>query len=267
VDPSSLDAHGVYTLVLLRHGESQWNLENRFTGWVDVDVSPKGVAEGKNAGVLMREANISVDKAFTSYQKRAIKTLNFALEEMDSLWIPVEKTWKLNERMYGDLQGMNKADATANFGEEQVTEWRRSYAIPPPPIKDDQPYHPKLDPKYSNIPKKDLPLTESLALTIDRVLPFWRSNIAPELRKGQKVLIAAHGNSLRALVKYLDNVPEDKIVGLNIPTGVPLVYKLNRRLKPVELPGHAESLSGRYLGDPAWVDAKINGVKNQAKAR
>eukprot|EP00930_Biecheleria_cincta_P039740 TRINITY_DN27291_c0_g1_i1.p1 TRINITY_DN27291_c0_g1~~TRINITY_DN27291_c0_g1_i1.p1 ORF type:complete len:312 (-),score=53.36 TRINITY_DN27291_c0_g1_i1:110-1045(-) len=267
VDPSSLDAHGVYTLVLLRHGESQWNLENRFTGWVDVDVSPKGAEEGKNAGVLMREANISVDMAFTSYQKRAIKTLNFALEEMDALWIPVTKSWKLNERMYGDLQGMNKAETTAKFGEKQVTEWRRSYAIPPPPIKDDQPYHPKLDPKYSNIPKKDLPLTESLALTIDRVLPFWRSNIAPELRKGQKVLIAAHGNSLRALVKYLDNVPEDKIVGLNIPTGVPLVYKLDRRLQPVKLPGHAEGLSGQYLGDPAWVDAKINGVKNQAKAR
>eukprot|EP00931_Biecheleriopsis_adriatica_P115456 TRINITY_DN91241_c0_g1_i1.p1 TRINITY_DN91241_c0_g1~~TRINITY_DN91241_c0_g1_i1.p1 ORF type:complete len:325 (+),score=83.36 TRINITY_DN91241_c0_g1_i1:53-976(+) len=266
-DVAELENHGVHTLVLLRHGESQWNLENRFTGWVDVDVSPKGAEEGKNAGVLMREANVSVDVAFTSFQKRAIKTLNFALEEMDALWIPVTKSWKLNERMYGDLQGMNKAETQAKFGEEQVTQWRRSFAVPPPPIQDDHEYHPKLDAKYKDIPKKELPLTESLALTIDRVLPFWRKSIAPELRKGKKVLIAAHGNSLRALVKYLDNVPEDKIIGLNIPTGVPLVYRLNRQLKPVQLPGHAEGLSAQYLGDPAWVDAKINGVKNQAKSR
>lgn len=267
LDVSTLETYGTHTLVLLRHGESEWNLENRFTGWVDVDVSEKGAQEAINAGRLMHEANISLDIAFTSYQKRAIKTLNLALEELDALWIPVTKSWKLNERMYGDLQGLNKAETTQKFGDEQVTKWRRSYAVPPPPIKDDNPYHPKLDPKYKNIPKKQLPLSESLATTIDRVLPFFRQTIAPQLRKGKKVLIAAHGNSLRALVKILDNVPEDKIVGLNIPTGVPLVYRLNRNLKPVELPGHAELISGAYLGDPEWVQAKISGVKNQAKAR
>jgi len=267
VDISELESYGEHTLVLLRHGESEWNLQNRFTGWVDVDVSAKGAEEASNAGKLLHAANVSVDVAFTSYQKRAIKTLNLALEEMDCLWIPVVKTWKLNERMYGDLQGLNKAETAKKFGEEQVTQWRRSFSEPPPPIKDDSPYHPKLDPKYRDIPKKNLPLAESLALTIQRVLPFWRQSIAPQLHKGKKVLIAAHGNSLRALVKYLDNVPEDKVVGLNIPTGVPLVYRLNRQLKPVELPGHAEGLSGVYLGDPDWVSSKINGVQNQAKGR
>jgi len=264
--PESGD-QGAYTLILLRHGESQWNLENRFTGWVDVDVSDKGAEEASNAGKLLREANVTVDMAFTSLQKRAIKTLALALEEMDQLWVPVAKTWRLNERMYGDLQGMNKAETTELYGEEQVTQWRRSFAVPPPVIKEDNPYHPKLDPKYADIPKKDLPLAESLKLTIDRVLPFWRSAIAPALKRGKKVIIAAHGNSLRALVKYLDDIPEDKIIGLNIPTAVPLVYKLNRALKPIALPDHAEGLSGVYLGDPEWVDAKINGVKNQAKAR
>eukprot|EP00928_Gymnodinium_smaydae_P048582 TRINITY_DN32498_c0_g1_i1.p1 TRINITY_DN32498_c0_g1~~TRINITY_DN32498_c0_g1_i1.p1 ORF type:complete len:324 (+),score=62.86 TRINITY_DN32498_c0_g1_i1:71-1042(+) len=259
------DEEGTHTLVLLRHGESQWNLENRFTGWVDVDVSKKGAAEASNAGKLLREANLSVDLAFTSLQKRAIKTLALALEEMDQLWVPVQKSWRLNERMYGDLQGMNKAETTAKFGEAQVTQWRRSFAVPPPPIKDDNPYHPKLDPKYKDL-GSDLPLAESLALTIDRVLPFWRSAIAPALRSGKTVIIAAHGNSLRALVKYLDGISEDKIIGLNIPTAVPLVYKLNRRLQPIAQPGHAEGLSARYLGDPKWVDEKINGVKNQAKA-
>lgn len=267
LDVSTIESYGTHTLVLLRHGESEWNLENRFTGWVDVDVSAKGAEEAVNAGRLMHEANLSLDIAFTSYQKRAIKTLNLALEELDALWIPVTKSWKLNERMYGDLQGLNKAETTTKFGEEQVTEWRRSYAVPPPPIKEDSPYHPRLDPKYKDIPKNKLPLAESLALTIDRILPFFRQSIAPELRKGKKVLIAAHGNSLRALVKILDNVPEDKIVGLNIPTGVPLVYRLNRQLKPVPLPGHADLISGTYLGDPDWVQGKISGVKNQAKVR
>jgi len=254
-----------YTLVLLRHGESQWNLENRFTGWADVDVTAKGQEEAINGGRLMKEANLTFDIAFTSRQKRAIKTCAFALEEMDLQWIPVEKTWKLNERMYGDLQGMNKAETQAQYGEEQVTEWRRSFATPPPPISDDNPYHPKLEAKYADIPKRQLPLTESLKLTIKRVIPYWRSTIIPELKSGKTVLIAAHGNSLRALVKYLDNVPEDKIVGLNIPTAVPLVYKLNRYFKPVMQEGHADQMSAKYLGDPAWVDAKINGVKNQAK--
>lgn len=259
------EAENAYTLVLLRHGESQWNLENKFTGWVDVDVTEKGAQEAKYAGQLLKEANISVDMAFTSVQKRAIKTLGLALEEMDLLWIPIEKSWKLNERMYGDLQGADKAEATAKFGEEQVTEWRRSFSIPPPVISDDNPYHPKSDPKYAGLSKREMPLTESLKLTIDRVLPFWRRKVAPALKSGKKVMIAAHGNSLRALVKYLDNIPEDKIIGLNIPTAVPLVYKLNRRMKPIMLPDHAEGLSGAYLGDKAWVDGKINGVKNQAK--
>lgn len=252
-----------YTLVLLRHGESQWNLENKFTGWVDVDVSAKGADEAANAGKLMKEAGMTLDMAFTSRQKRAIKTCNLALENMDHLWIPVEKTWKLNERMYGALQGLDKAETQKKYGEDQVTEWRRSFAIPPPPIEDDSPYHPKLEAKYADV--KKIPLTESLALTIDRVLPYWRSMIAPQLKKGKKIMIAAHGNSLRALVKYLDNIPEEQIVGLNIPTAVPLVYKLNKSLKPIVMEGHAEGLSGKYLGDPAWVDAKINGVKNQAK--
>jgi len=261
------DESGVHTLVLLRHGESQWNLENRFTGWVDVDVTDKGAEEAANAGRLMREANITVDEAFTSLQKRAIKTLGLALEEMDLLWIPVTKTWRLNERMYGDLQGMNKAETTEKFGEKQVTQWRRSFDVPPPPIAEDSPYHPKLEAKYASVPKWQMPTAESLQLTIRRVLPFWRSAIAPELKKGKKVLIAAHGNSLRALVKYLDNVPDDKIIKLNIPTAVPLVYKLNWRLKPIPLPDHSDGLSGRYLGDPEWVNGKINGVANQAKAR
>lgn len=262
---SVYDDAGTYTLVLLRHGESQWNLENRFTGWVDVDVTAKGQQEALTAGALMRDANITVDMAFTSLQKRAIKTCALALESMDLLWVPMTKSWRLNERMYGDLQGMNKAETTAKYGEAKVTEWRRSFAVPPPPIRDDNPFHPKLEAKYEGIP--NLPLAESLALTIDRVLPYWRQFIAPELKRGKKILITAHGNSLRALVKYLDNIPEDKIIELNIPTAVPLVYKLDRRLKPVVLPNHAAGLSGAYLGDPAWVDAKINGVKNQAAAK
>lgn len=254
-----------YTLVLLRHGESQWNLENRFTGWVDVDVTEKGASEASFAGELLKDANITVDVAFTSVQKRAIKTLGLALEAMDQLWIPVHKSWKLNERMYGDLQGQNKAEAQEKFGEEQVTQWRRSFSVPPPDIQDDNAYHPKLDPKYADLSAKEMPLAESLALTIKRVLPFWKKSIVPVLKKGKTVIIAAHGNSLRALVKYLDDISEEEIIGLNIPTGVPLVYKLNRRMKPIKLQGHWEGLSGVYLGDQEWVDAKINGVKNQAK--
>jgi len=261
------DEDGAYTLVLLRHGESQWNLENRFTGWVDVDVSETGAEEAKGAGRLMREANLTFAQAFTSYQKRAMKTLNLALEEMDQLWIPVTKSWRLNERMYGDLQGANKAEATQKFGEEQVTQWRRSYDVPPPVIAPDNPYHPKLDPKYEGIPQDQLPLTESLAIVVDRVLPFWKRGIVPALKKGKCIIIAAHGNSLRALVKYLDDIPQETILGLNIPTGVPLVYKLDRKLKPILQPGHAEHLSGAYLGDPEWVNGKIHGVANQAKGR
>jgi len=256
-----------YTLVLLRHGESQWNLENRFTGWVDVDVTEQGADEAREAGRLLKEADIEVDMAFTSLQKRAIKTLALALEVMDLLWIPVTKSWRLNERMYGDLQGMNKAETTEKFGEEKVTEWRRSYAIPPPPIADDNPYHPKLEAKYASIPKDDMPVAESLELTVQRVIPFWKHTIAPAIKEGNKIIIAAHGNSLRALVKYLDDIPDDKIIKLNIPTAVPLVYKLDKRLKPIKVKNSADGLSGAFLGDPAWVDGKINGVANQAKAR
>lgn len=252
-----------YTLVLLRHGESQWNVENKFTGWVDVDVSKKGAEEAAFAGQLMREAGIAVDMAFTSVLKRAIKTCMLALEEMDSLWIPVEKSYRLNERMYGDLQGADKREAVERFGEAQVKLWRRSFAVPPPPIADDHQYHPKLDPKYSGL--KDLPVAESLKLTIDRVLPYWRRTIAPRLKSGKRVLVVAHGNSLRALVKYLDNIPDDQIVDLNIPTGVPLVYKLDRMLRPIRQVGSFEPLSGVYLGDQAWVKDKIYGVANQAK--
>jgi len=256
---------GVYTLVMLRHGESTWNLENRFTGWVDVDVTPKGLEEASSAGKLMSKANLTFDMAFTSYQKRALKTLGVTLEEMDLLWIPVEKSWRLNERMYGDLQGLNKIETVERYGEEQVNEWRRSYGIAPPPIAPDSEYHPKLDPKYASLREHEVPVAESLAATMKRVLPYWRKSIAPELKRGKKILITAHGNSIRALVKYLDNVPEDKIAEYNIPTGVPLMYKLNRALKPVVLPDHAEGLSGTFIGDPEWVDSKLKKVRDQVK--
>jgi len=259
------DRDEVHTLVLLRHGESQWNLENRFTGWVDVDVSDTGIEEAVQAGRLMRDANLTFDVAFSSVQKRAIKTMQLALDQMDQLWIPVEKSWRLNERMYGGLQGLDKAETQQKYGEELVTQWRRSFDVPPPAIEDDHEFHPKRDPKYAGLKTGLLPLAESLELTIGRVLPFWRRSIAPELRAGKTVLVVAHGNSLRALVKYLDDLPAETIVGLNIPTAVPLVYKLNHRLKPILVQDHADGLSGAYLGDAEWVNSKIMGVKNQAK--
>ncbi|MBK6491726.1 MAG: 2,3-diphosphoglycerate-dependent phosphoglycerate mutase [Sphingomonadales bacterium] len=211
------------TLVLIRHGQSAWNLENRFTGWWDVDVTEKGAAEARAAGVLMREKGLDFDCTFTSLQTRAIKTLNLALEEMGRLWLPVEKDWRLNERHYGGLTGLDKAETAAKHGEDQVKVWRRSFDVPPPPLEPGSPYDLSSDRRYAGI---KVPATESLKDTIARVLPYWEARIAPELRSGKRVLISAHGNSLRALVKHLSNIPDDEITGLEIPTGQPIVYDL-----------------------------------------
>ncbi|MFN0122783.1 MAG: 2,3-diphosphoglycerate-dependent phosphoglycerate mutase [Blastocatellia bacterium] len=242
------------TLVLLRHGESDWNRENRFTGWTDVDLSEKGVQEAAAAGRQMKQDGYVFDVAFSSVLKRANKTLNLALEQMDLLWIPVHKTWRLNERHYGALQGLNKAETAAGHGLEQTNIWRRSYDIPPPPLAAGDPRHPGLDPRYAGLTPAELPLTECLKDTVARFLPYWHETIAPALRDGQRVLVAAHGNSLRALVKYLDNIPADEIVGLNIPTGIPLVYELDDDLKP---------LRHFYLGDPEAIKKATEAVAGQ----
>jgi 2,3-bisphosphoglycerate-dependent phosphoglycerate mutase len=220
-------------LVLIRHGESTWNKENRFTGWTDVDLSEKGVVEARAAGRRLREAGFVFDKAYTSLLKRAIRTLDLVLDEMDQLWIPVEKTWRLNERHYGALQGLNKADTTAQYGEAQVHIWRRSYDVTPPPLLRDDPRYPGRDPRYASLPETDLPLGESLKDTVTRFKVYWDSIIVPSLEAGQKVIIAAHGNSLRALVKYLDHIPDADIADLEIPTGIPLVYELDESLAPL----------------------------------
>jgi 2,3-bisphosphoglycerate-dependent phosphoglycerate mutase len=247
----------MYTLVLLRHGESTWNLDNRFTGWTDVDLSPKGVEEAKAAGRSMKEAGLVFDVAHTSLLKRAIRTLWLSLEEMDRVWIPVRHSWRLNERHYGALQGLNKAETAKKFGEEQVKIWRRSYATPPPPLTPDDERHAGRDPRYASLTRDLLPLTESLADTVARFLPYWHDQIVPDVKAGRRALIAAHGNSLRALVKHLDGVSEDAVVSLNIPTGIPLVYELDADLKP---------LGSRYLGDPAAVKKAAEAVANQTKA-
>src|SRR2546426_2042108 len=231
----------MHTLVLLRHGESTWNKENRFTGWTDVDLSERGLAEAKEAGRLLREGGYVFDLAYTSVLKRAIRTLWITLDAVDLMWIPVEKSWRLNERHYGALQGLNKAEIAAKHGEAQTKIWRRSYDIPPPPLAPGDPRHPAGDPRYANVAPSDLPLTESLKDTVARFLPYWHETIAPSIRSGRRVLIAAHGNSLRALVKYLDHVSESDIVELNIPTGIPLVYELDDDLRPIR---------HYYLGDP-----------------
>jgi 2,3-bisphosphoglycerate-dependent phosphoglycerate mutase len=228
-------------LVLLRHGESTWNQENRFTGWTDVDLTTRGLEEARSAGRLLKEEGFSFDIAFTSLLKRAIRTLWLALDELDLIWIPVEGHWRLNERHYGDLQGLNKAETAARFGEEQVRIWRRSYSIPPPPLPPGDPRGPEKDPRYRRVPKKELPLGESLEQTVRRFLPYWEETIAPAVRSGERVLVVAHGNSLRALMMHLDSMSEEAVVELNIPTGIPLVYELRGDLKPT---GH------RYLGDP-----------------
>src|SRR5689334_13943563 len=228
-------------LVLLRHGESQWNKENRFTGWKDVDLTAQGVEEARATGRLLRDEGFDFDFTFTSVLKRAIRTLNFALEEMDRLWLPVEKDWRLNERHYGALQGLNKSETAAKFGEEQVLVWRRSFEIPPPALDESSEHWPGHDPRYAGVDRKDLPKAESLKDTIARFLPYWESTIAPDIRAGKRVVIAAHGNSLRALVKHLDRMSEEAVLALNIPTGIPLVYELDDALQPIK---------HYYLGDP-----------------
>jgi 2,3-bisphosphoglycerate-dependent phosphoglycerate mutase len=243
------------TLVLLRHGESTWNLENRFTGWTDVDLTPKGIAEAHEAARLLREGGYAFDLCFTSVLRRAIRTLWIVLDDMDLMWLTVHRSWRLNERHYGALQGLNKAETTAQYGEKQVLVWRRSYADPPPPLTLDDPRHPGHDRRYADVPPAQLPLTESLKDTVARFLPYWHEHIVPEVRAGRRVVIAAHGNSLRALVKYLDGVSEEDIVGLNIPTGIPLVYELQDDLRPIR---HF------YLGDPEAARKAAEAVANQA---
>jgi 2,3-bisphosphoglycerate-dependent phosphoglycerate mutase len=246
------------TLVLLRHGESDWNRENRFTGWTDVDLSEKGVQEGIAAGKQMKQDGYTFDVVFTSVLKRAIKTMNLALEQMDLLWLPVHKSWRLNERHYGALQGLNKAETAAEHGMEQTNIWRRSYDIPPPPLTADDERYPGKDPRYASLSAEELPLTECLKDTVERFLPYWHETIAPVVNSGQRVLIAAHGNSLRALVKYLDNISEEDIVGLNIPTGIPLVYELDDNLKPIR---HF------YLGDPEAIKKATEAVAGQLQKK
>ncbi|HWR88993.1 MAG TPA: 2,3-diphosphoglycerate-dependent phosphoglycerate mutase [Dissulfurispiraceae bacterium] len=245
-------------LVLLRHGESQWNKENRFTGWTDVMLSPKGVDEAAEAGRTLRREGFIFDTAFTSVLSRAIKTLWIALEEMDLMWLPVQNSWRLNERHYGALQGLNKAETVEKHGEEQVKIWRRSYDVPPPALTPDDPRHPGKDPRYAQLKPEELPLTESLKDTVARFLPYWHGTIAPVVKGGTRVLIAAHGNSIRALVKYLDNVSDQDIVGINIPTGIPLVYELNDDLTPVR---------NYYLGDPEAVKRAAQAVADQLKKK
>src|SRR5262245_814185 len=247
----------MHKLVLLRHGESQWNLENRFTGWTDVDLSEKGRREAVEGARLLRERGYSFDIACTSVLKRAIRTLWIVLDEMDLMWIPVHRSWRLNERHYGDLQGLNKSETTAKFGEAQVKIWRRSYATTPPPLKPEDPRFPGRDPRYASLTAAELPLTESLKETVARFLPYWHDVVAPQVRSGSRVLIAAHGNSLRALVKFLDEVPEDEIVELNIPTGMPLVYELDAELKPIR----------HYYLDPEAAQKAAAAVAKQASAK
>ncbi len=245
-------------LVLVRHGESTWNMENRFTGWTDVDLSAKGLEEAREGGRLLREDGYVFDLAYTSVLKRAIRTLWVVLDELDQMWIPVEKTWRLNERHYGALQGLNKAEMAVRFGEEQVRIWRRSYDVPPPALEESDERFPGRDPRYAGLADADLPRSESLKDTVARFLPYWHETIAPTLAGGRRVLVAAHGNSLRALVKYLDDISDEEIVGLNIPTGVPLVYELDDDLRPI---------THYYLGDPARVAAAMAAVAAQGKAK
>jgi 2,3-bisphosphoglycerate-dependent phosphoglycerate mutase len=246
------------TLVLLRHGQSAWNLENRFTGWTDVPLSDQGVAEARAAGRLLAAEGYTFDVAFTSVLRRAVHTLWLALEEMDLFWLPVVNAWQLNERHYGALQGLDKAEMTARYGEAQVFQWRRSYDVPPPPLEEGDERLPDGDPRYRGLPAAALPRTESLETTVARVIPYWETTIVPRLARGERVLIAAHGNSLRALVMHLDGVSQEEIAGLNIPTGIPLVYRLDDSLKAL---GH------QYLGDPEAVRKAAEAVANQARGR
>jgi 2,3-bisphosphoglycerate-dependent phosphoglycerate mutase len=247
-----------YELVLVRHGQSTWNLENRFTGWTDVGLTEQGMGEAHTAGQLLRDNKYIFDLAYTSVLKRAIQTLWIVLEEMSLEWIPVINAWQLNERHYGALQGLNKAETAKEYGEAQVKVWRRSYDVPPPVLEWDDPRHPRFDPRYAGLTKEQLPATESLKITLERVLPYWHSAIAPVIKAGKRLLIAAHGNSLRAMVKYLDNVSDEEIPELNIPTGIPLVYELDADLKPV---------THYYLADEETVRKAAEAVAAQGKAK
>jgi 2,3-bisphosphoglycerate-dependent phosphoglycerate mutase len=245
-------------LVLLRHGESQWNLENRFTGWTDVDLTPKGVEEAHAAARLLKEGGFTFDIAYVSLLKRAIRTLWIVLDDMDLMWLPVEGNWRLNERHYGDLQGLDKAETAAKFGDAQVLAWRRSYADPPPPLKAGDPRHAALDRRYADLGRDEIPVAESLKDTVARFLPYWHECIAPAIRSGKRVIVAAHGNSIRALIKYLDDVPDSEIVGVNIPTGIPLVYELGDDLAPKR---------HYYLGDPEAARKAAAAVAEQARRK
>jgi len=248
----------MHKLVLLRHGESQWNKENRFTGWHDVNLTEQGEREGKEAGRLLKAEGFEFDMAYCSVLTRAIRTLWLALTEMDQVWIPVQREWRLNERHYGSLQGLNKGETAKKYGDDQVLVWRRSYDIPPPPMtKDDDGYAGK-DRRYAHLNEEDLPLSECLKDTVDRFLPLWENTIAPQIKAGKQIMIAAHGNSLRALIKYLDGVTDEDILGMNVPTGMPLVYELDEDLKPISL---------QYLGDPEKVAKAMEAVANQGKAK
>lgn len=247
----------MYKLVLIRHGESTWNLENRFTGWTDVDLTPTGVAQAQQAGRLLKEAGLDFDVAHTSVLKRAIWTLWHCLDQMDRTWLPIRHSWRLNERHYGGLQGLNKADMAKQYGDEQVLVWRRSYDTPPPPLEATDPRSERGDFRYAGLKTEDVPLTECLKDTVARVLPYWNDEIAPAIKSGQRVLIAAHGNSIRALVKYLDNIADDAIVGVNIPNGIPLVYELDAELKPIK---------SYYLGDAEAAAKAAAAVASQGKA-
>ncbi len=247
-----------HRIVFLRHGESQWNKENRFTGWTDVDLSERGRDEARGAGHLLKSEGFAFDQAHVSVLRRAIRTLWIALDEMDLMWLPVQHSWRLNERHYGALQGLDKAETAAKFGDDQVLAWRRSYDTPPPALEPGDPRHPAGDPRYAGLTPAELPATECLKDTVARVAPYWEQKIVADIRAGKRVLVAAHGNSLRALVKYLDGVSDADIVGLNIPTGVPLVYELDSSLRPIR---------HYYLGDAAAIEAKAQAVAAQGKAR
>ncbi len=247
-----------YTLVLVRHGQSTWNLENRFTGWTDVGLTLQGETEAEEAGKLLREGGYTFDMAYTSVLKRAVKTLWIIMEEMELEWMPVINAWQLNERHYGALQGLNKAEMAVKFGEAQVKLWRRSYDIQPPALELDDPRHPRFDPRYASLTEDELPCTECLKDTVNRMLPYWHNTIAPVVKSGKRMIICAHGNSLRALVKYLDNIPDNEIVELNIPTGIPLIYELDQDLHP---------LRHFYLGDPDVIRKAAEAVANQGKVK
>lgn len=248
----------MYKIVLMRHGESTWNLENRFTGWTDVDLTAKGEAEAREAGRVMKEAGFEFDVCYTSVLKRAIRTLWLSLDEMDRMWVPVVHDWRLNERHYGALQGLNKAETAAQYGDEQVLVWRRSYDVPPNPLEASDPRTSFNDPRYAGVAKDQIPLTECLKDTVVRVMPAWRDEIAPAVKSGKRILISAHGNSLRALIKELDGISDADIVSLNIPNGQPLVYELDADLKPIK---------SYYLGDQAAIAAAMHAVASQGKAK